>query len=57
MLTKNPREQFEIKVHKRLMYISETTQSAMNSLMQMEMSPGVKVDIKLIDSASQKDNV
>lgn len=46
-VNKKAREQFEIRTHKRLMYITETTPQTMDSLMKMEVSPGVQVDIKL----------
>ena len=46
-VNKKSREQFEIRTHKRLMYIEDTTPQTMDSLMKMEVSPGVKVDIKL----------
>lgn len=46
-VNKKSREQFEIRTHKRLMYITDTTPQTMDSLMKMEVSPGVQVDIKL----------
>lgn len=46
-VNKESREQFEIRTHKRLMYITDTTPQTMDSLMKMEVSPGVQVDIKL----------
>lgn len=46
-VNKKSREHFEIRTHKRLMYITETTPQTMDSLMKMDVSPGVEVDIKL----------
>lgn len=46
-VNKKSREQFEIKTHKRLIYITDTTPQTMDSLMKMEVSSGVQVDIKL----------
>lgn len=44
---KKSRDQYELSVHKRLLYIYNTTQLTMDNLMKMSVSPGVKVDIKL----------
>jgi len=44
---KKSREQFKITTHKRLLYITNTTAQTMDSLMKLEVSAGVKVDIKL----------
>ncbi|MDT8446217.1 MAG: 30S ribosomal protein S10 [bacterium] len=44
---KKSREQFKIETHKRLLYITNTTAQTMDSLMKLEVSAGVKVDIKL----------
>ncbi len=46
-VNKKSREQFEINTHKRLLYITETTPQTMDSLMKLEVSAGVQVDIKL----------
>ena len=46
-VNKKSREQFEINTHKRLLYITETTPQTMDSLMKLEVSVGVQVDIKL----------
>ena len=46
-VNKKSREQFQIKTHKRLLYITDTTPQTMDSLMKLEVSAGVKVDIKL----------
>ena len=45
---KKSREQFEIRTHKRLIEIYETTQQTMDAMGKLELSPGVFVDIKLV---------
>lgn len=44
---KKSREQFEIRTHKRLIDIFESTQQTVDALMQMELAAGVDVEIKL----------
>jgi len=44
---KKSREQFEIRVHKRLIDIIEPTQQTVDSLMKLDLSAGVDVEIKL----------
>ncbi len=46
-VNKKSREQFEIRTHKRLLYINDTTPQTMDSLMKVDVSSGVQVDIKL----------
>ena len=46
-VNKKSREQFKISTHKRLLYITETTPQTMDSLMKLDVSAGVQVDIKL----------
>ena len=46
-IDKKSREQFEIRVHKRLMDILEPTQQTVDSLMKLDLSAGVDVEIKL----------
>ncbi len=43
---KKSREQFEIRVHKRLMDIIEPTQQTLDALMKLDLSAGVDVEIK-----------
>ena len=43
---KKSREQFEIRTHKRLIDIIEPTQSTVDSLMKLDLSAGVDVEIK-----------
>lgn len=45
-IDKESREQFEIRVHKRLMDILEPTSQTLDALMKMELPAGVHVDIK-----------
>ena len=44
---KKSREQFEIRTHKRLIDIVEPTQSTVDTLMKLDLSAGVDVEIKL----------
>jgi small subunit ribosomal protein S10 len=44
---KKSREQFEIRVHKRLLDILEPTMDTINALMKLELSAGVDAEIKL----------
>src|ERR1700694_3634036 len=44
---KKSREQFEIRVHKRLIDSLEPTQQTVDSLMKLDLSAGVDVEIKL----------
>ena len=43
---KESREQFEIRTHKRLLDILEPTQQTVDSLMKLDLSAGVDVEIK-----------
>ncbi len=44
---KDGREQFEIRTHKRLIDIIEATGSTVESLMRLQLSSGVHVEIKI----------
>ena len=44
---KKSREQFEMRTHRRLLDIVDPTQQTIDSLMKLELSPGVDVEIKL----------
>ena len=44
---KKSREQFEIRTHKRLLDIIESTQQTIDALMKLDLSAGVDVEIKL----------
>ncbi|MBW2701318.1 MAG: 30S ribosomal protein S10 [Deltaproteobacteria bacterium] len=43
---KKSREQFEIRIHKRLLDILEPTQQTLDALMKLDLSAGVDVEIK-----------
>jgi small subunit ribosomal protein S10 len=45
-IDKKSREQFEIRTHKRLIDILEPTQQTVDSLMKLDLSAGVDVEIK-----------
>jgi len=45
-IDKKSREQFEMRVHKRLVDILEPTQQTIDALMKLELSAGVDVEIK-----------
>ena len=44
---KKSREQFEMRTHRRLLDILDPTQQTIDSLMKLELSAGVDVEIKL----------
>ncbi|MEE8185024.1 MAG: 30S ribosomal protein S10 [Thermodesulfobacteriota bacterium] len=44
---KKSREQFEMRIHKRLMDILEPTQNTVDALMRLDLPAGVDVEIKL----------
>ena len=46
-VNKNSREHFEIRTHKRLVYIIEPTQQTIDELMKLDLSSGVEVEIKM----------
>ncbi len=46
-IDKKSREQFEIRVHKRLVDILDPTQQTVDSLMKLDLSAGVHVEISL----------
>jgi len=45
-IDKKSREQFEMRTHKRLVDILEPTQQTVDSLMKLDLSSGVDVEIK-----------
>ncbi len=51
-VNKKSREQFEIRVHKRLIDILEPTEQTIEALMKLELPAGVNVEIK----ATEKKN-
>lgn len=46
-IDKNSQEQFEIRVHKRLIDIIDTTSKTVDALTKLELPSGVEIDIKL----------
>lgn len=46
-VNKDSREQFEMKVHKRLIDILDPTPKTVDSLMRLELPAGVDIEIKL----------
>ena len=44
---KKSREQFEIRIHKRLLDILEPTQQTVDALMRLDLASGVDVEIKI----------
>lgn len=45
-VNKNAREQFEMRIHKRLIDIHEPTSELINALMELQLPAGVEVEIK-----------
>ncbi|UCF88497.1 MAG: 30S ribosomal protein S10 [bacterium] len=46
-IDKKSREQFEIRIHKRMLDIVEPTPQTVDALMKLDLSAGVDVEIKL----------
>jgi len=46
-IDKDSQEQFEIRIHKRLIYIVETTSRTIDALTSLNLPSGVDIDIKL----------
>ncbi len=46
-IDKNSQEQFEIRTHKRLIDIIETTSKTVDALTKLNLPSGVEIDIKL----------
>ena len=46
-IDKDSQEQFEIRTHKRLIYIVETTSKTIDALTSLNLPSGVDIDIKL----------
>ena len=46
-IDKKPREQFEIRTHKRVLDIVDPTQQTVDALMKLDLAAGVDVEIKL----------
>ncbi len=46
-VTKDSREKFEMRTHKRLIDILEPTPTTVDSLMHLDLPAGIEIDIKL----------
>ena len=46
-IDKDSREQFEIRTHKRLIDIAETSSKTIDALAKLDLPSGVEIDIKL----------
>ncbi len=46
-IDKDSQEQFEIRTHKRLIYIVETTSKTIDALASLNLPSGVEIDIKI----------
>ena len=46
-IDKDSQEQFEIRTHKRLIYIVETTSKTIDALTTLNLPSGVEIDIKM----------
>ena len=46
-IDKDSQEQFEIRTHKRLIYIVETSSKTIDALTNLNLPAGVEIDIKL----------
>ncbi|MCL2136037.1 MAG: 30S ribosomal protein S10 [Coriobacteriia bacterium] len=44
---KDSREQFEMRIHKRIIDIHEPTPSTVDSLTRLDLPPGVEIDLQL----------
>ena len=44
---KDSREQFEMRIHKRIIDIHEPTASTVDSLTRLDLPPGVEIDLQL----------
>jgi len=49
---KDAREQFEVRTHKRLIDITETTSKTVDSLTNLNLPAGVDVEIKMITTSA-----
>ena len=51
-IDKKSMEAFEIRTHKRLLYIEEPTPQTIDALMKLDLPAGVDVEIKIMDQAA-----
>ncbi|MDD3804300.1 MAG: 30S ribosomal protein S10 [bacterium] len=47
---KKSREQFEIRIHKRMILVSKSTQQTMEALTRLDIAAGVEIEIKTYDN-------
>ncbi len=47
-VAKNSREQFEMRIHKRLIELRETTATTIDSLSSLSLPAGVDIEIKML---------
>jgi hypothetical protein len=47
VVNKKSREQFEIRVHKRLIYLTNVTTKAVDALQKLDLPAGVDIEIKV----------
>ncbi|MCJ8345772.1 30S ribosomal protein S10 [bacterium] len=46
-VNKDSREQFETRVHKRMIYVTDPSSMTVEALMHLDLPSGVKIEIKL----------
>jgi small subunit ribosomal protein S10 len=49
-INKDSREQFEVRIHSRMIDIVSATSETIDSLMKLELAPEVEVEIRSMDS-------
>ena len=47
---KKSREQFEIRIHNRMILVSKSTQQTMEALTRLDIAAGVEIEIKTYDN-------
>lgn len=52
-ISKNSREQFEMRIHKRLIDLTETTATTIDALSNLSLPAGVDIEIKMLSVASE----
>lgn len=48
-ISKNSREQFEMRIHKRLIDLTETTSATIDALSNLSLPAGVDIEIKMLN--------
>ena len=51
-ISKNSREQFEMRIHKRLIDLNETTSATIDALSNLSLPVGVDIEIKMMAAAA-----